>query len=322
MPHPTQMSSHRGQQPLTVGFDIGGTHIRAGVVTADGEIIDQRSADTLHDAADLEAAIARLTDELRADHDIAAVGLAVAGFVDPTCTTVRFAPHLPWRDAPVKDILEDKLGLTVRLEHDANSAAWGEFRFGAGKGAGNWVFYALGTGIGATIMTPEGIYRGAHGTAPEFGHIVVVPGGRDCPCGKQGCLERYVSGTALAATAAELRGQLETTLPQDAAGEDITAAARMGDPLALAVMDDFSTWLGRGLSMVADIIDPELIVLGGGLAKEADLYLGPSVQQMERSMVGAGHRPVPRVVSAELGSKAGMIGVADLARQAATQVTP
>lgn len=319
MPQPIQTPSRHGQQPLTVGFDIGGTHVRAGVVSAEGEIIDQRSADTLRDAQALEAAIARLTDELRADHDIAAVGLAVAGFVDPTCTTVRFAPHLPWRDAPVKHILEEKLGLPVRLEHDANSAAWGEYRFGAGRGAQHWVFYALGTGIGATIMTPGGIYRGAHGTAPEFGHIVAVPGGRACPCGKRGCLERYVSGTALSATAAELRADYSTSLPEDAAGEAITAAAREGDPLALAVMEEFSRWLGHGLSLVADIIDPELIVIGGGLAKESSLYMEPSVRHMEASVVGAGHRPTPRVVSAELGSRAGMIGVADLARDMAVQ---
>ena len=299
---------------LTIGFDVGGTNVRGGVITREGEILASRTVPTSMDAEQLEADIVGIVDELCADYEVDAVGLALAGFLDPTCEVVRFAPHLPWRHANVRESLSKKLGMHVRLEHDANSAAWGEWCFGAGRGAEDWVFFAVGTGIGATLMTHDTIYRGAFGTAPEFGHIVVVPNGRHCSCGKRGCLERYASGTALPDTCADLRGSYETSLPDDPTGKEITQAARRGDPLAVAVMEDFSQWLGQGLSIVADVLDPELIVLGGGVSQDADLYLEGAVQAMGQDIVGAGHRPLARVATAELGSAAGMIGVADLAR--------
>ncbi|AJI79355.1 ROK family protein [Corynebacterium singulare] len=300
---------------LTIGFDIGGTNLRAAVIDEAGEILDSMSVPTAMDAAQLDDDIVRCVDELSDRHDIDAVGLALAGFLDPECEVVRFAPHLPWRDAPVRETLSKRLDVPVRLEHDANSAAWGEWRYGAGRGAQEWVFFAVGTGIGATLFTEGRIYRGAFGTAPEFGHLVVNPGGRVCSCGKRGCLERYASGTALPDTVADLRGQYETTLSENPSGEEIAAAARQGDPLAVAVMKDFGHWLGQGLSMVADVLDPELIVIGGGVSQDADLYLDTARECMARQIVGAGHRPLARVATAELGSAAGMIGVADLARQ-------
>ena len=299
---------------LTIGFDVGGTNVRGGVITREGEILASRTVPTSMDAEQLEADIVGIVEELRADYEVDAVGLALAGFLNPTCEVVRFAPHLPWRHANVRESLSQKLGMHVRLEHDANSAAWGEWCFGAGRGAEDWVFFAVGTGIGATLMTHDTIYRGAFGTAPEFGHIVVVPNGRQCSCGKRGCLERYASGTALPDTCADLRGSYETSLPDDPTGKEITQAARRGDPLAVAVMEDFSQWLGQGLSIVADVLDPELIVLGGGVSQDADLYLEGATQAMGQDIVGAGHRPLARVATAELGSAAGMIGVADLAR--------
>ena len=299
---------------LAIGFDIGGTNIRAGVVDAEGQVLDTREAATPKHAADLEESIEKLVTELRVDHDIQAVGLAVAGFIDPTCTTVRFAPHLPWRNAPVRDSIQERIGLPVRLEHDANSAAWGENRFGAGKEAQDWVFFAIGTGIGATLMAKGEIYRGAFGTAPEFGHLTVVPGGRECSCGKAGCLERYASGTALPDIAVDLGAKYESSLPVVPTGEEIVAAARAGDPLGIAVMEEFGTWLGQGLAMVADVLDPELIVLGGGVSRASDLYLDIARQGMQDNIVGAGYRQVAELKVADLGSQAGMIGAADLAR--------
>ncbi|MFH0410936.1 ROK family protein [Corynebacterium sp. L4756] len=299
---------------LAIGFDIGGTNIRAGVVDAEGQVLDTREAATPKHAADLEESIEKLVTELRVDHDIQAVGLAVAGFIDPTCTTVRFAPHLPWRNAPVRDSIQERIGLPVRLEHDANSAAWGENRFGAGKEAQDWVFFAIGTGIGATLMAKGEIYRGAFGTAPEFGHLTVVPGGRECSCGKAGCLERYASGTALPDIAVDLGSKYESSLPVVPTGEEIVAAARAGDPLGIAVMEEFGTWLGQGLAMVADVLDPELIVLGGGVSRASDLYLDIARQGMQDNIVGAGYRQVAELKVADLGSQAGMIGAADLAR--------
>ncbi|QGU05026.1 ROK family protein [Corynebacterium comes] len=305
----------------TVGFDIGGTHCRAAVVTAAGEVIDSLSTATPTTVEALEDTIVTLLDQLRVTHDPAAVGLAVAGFLDPQRETVRFAPHLPWRDAPVRARLAERIGLPVTLEHDANSAAWGEYRFGAAQGAGTWVFFAVGTGIGATLMIDGEIFRGAHGTAPEFGHLTVVPGGRECACGKRGCLERYASGTALLDTASELATSADEGLGRRVAekrhevtGTEIMTAARDGDATGLAVLANFADWLGQGLAMVTDVLDPELILLGGGVSLDADLFIDAACERMAGAIVGAGHRPLPVVGTAELGNHAGMIGVADLAR--------
>ncbi|RNE49773.1 ROK family protein [Corynebacterium alimapuense] len=313
-------------QVTTLGFDIGGTNVRAGVVTADGEIIDSRSGATPGTAAELEDLIASMVAELSVKHQPAAVGLAIAGFLDPECETVRFAPHLPWRDAQVRRDLQERLKLPVKLEHDANSAAWGEYRFGGARNVGTWVFFAVGTGIGATLMIDGKIYRGAHGTAPEFGHLTVVPGGRQCACGKRGCLERYASGTALVETAIEVierdpslrdceLGRRIQANPGEITGNDIMIAARNSDIAGLAVIAEFAEWLGQGLAIVADVLDPALILIGGGVSRDADLYLDISKGKMARSIVGAGYRPLPDIVGAELGADAGMIGVADLARQ-------
>ncbi|MBZ8178168.1 ROK family glucokinase [Corynebacterium poyangense] len=312
----------------TIGFDIGGTNMRAGVVTADGKILEQISVPTPRSSSGMEEGIAELVAELSAKHRISGVGLAVAGFLDPECEIVRFAPHLPWRDTAVRPLLEDLLGLPVRLEHDANSAAWGEHVYGAAQGVRNWVLLAIGTGIGATIMINGEIFRGAYGTAPEFGHVCVVPNGRPCACGKSGCLERYCSGTALVDTAKDMAhdpaqhwsaSKLHDRIcrGEPITGRSVTEAAYTGDPLALAVMEDFAYWLGEAFAMVADVIDPELIVLGGGVSAAADLYLDTATTQFSQRIVGAGYRPLARVVRAELGADAGMIGVADLARHRA-----
>ncbi|WP_115686164.1 ROK family protein [Corynebacterium senegalense] len=312
--------------PLTVGFDVGGTNMRAGVVDARGRIVARREMATPHTESGLTGAMTSMVQDLRSEYDIEAVGAAVAAFLDPDCEVVRFAPHLAWRDdEPVKAELEQALGLPVRLEHDANSAAWGEYRFGAARDAQTWVFFAVGTGIGATLMHGGEIYRGSFGTAPEFGHLTVVPGGRVCSCGKQGCLERYASGTALVDTALEVAGRggfrksglYRKVVDKRAVGHDVMEAARAGDPLGLATVDHFARWLGHGMSIVADVLDPALIVLGGGVSADADLFLDTARETLARTIVGAGYRPVAEVVCAELGPDAGMIGVADLARELA-----
>lgn len=315
------------QKPASfaVGFDIGGTNMRAGLVDESGRIVRSLSAPSPRTTQSMEQGIFDLVAQLKAEHQVDAVGLAVAGFLDPECETVRFAPHLPWRDEPVRSKLEELLQLPVRLEHDANSAAWGEHRFGAAQGADNWVLLALGTGIGAALIENGEIYRGAYGTAPEFGHLRVVRGGRACACGKEGCLERYCSGTALVYTARELashspflNSELYDQITQDPnsiSGKMITEAARRKDPLGEAVVADFSEWLGETLSIIADVLDPGLIIIGGGLSRDSDLYLDEAVSHYSTRIVGAGYRPLARVSTAQLGSDAGMIGVADLARQ-------
>lgn len=318
---------------LTIGVDIGGTNFRAAVVDESGTTLAVEQLPTPSNVEDLETALEQVINQLCAEHStpqcpITAVGLAIAGFVDETRTRVRFAPHLPWRNTELVKRLGRRLELPVVIEHDANSAAWGEYFKGAAQGAGTWVLFALGTGIGAAVMHNGEIYRGAFGTAPEFGHLTIMPGGRACPCGKMGCLERYCSGSALPLTAQDLiatgccpdskLAKAYANHPEEITGRAVVRLAREGDNLARAVVEDMATWLGRGLALVQDVYDPSLIVLGGGVSRDADLFLTTARKVMAENIVGAGHREVARVVQAQLGGDAGMIGVALLARREAT----
>ncbi|MFE3756731.1 ROK family glucokinase [Nocardia tengchongensis] len=312
--------------PLTVGIDVGGTNIRASVVDGAGEVLDTVTAPTPHSARALEDGLARAVRELRGRHAIGAVGLAVAGFVDEDRATVRFAPHLPWEDAPVAQRLTDRLGLPVILEHDANAALWAEYRFGAAAGGRNVVLVAIGTGVGAALLINGQLYRGSYGVAPELGHLQVVPNGRACACGKRGCWERYCSGTALVDTALELLAtdpQRSTVLAREAGrdpgsltGRRVAGAAQDGDPVALEVLADFARWLGLGLAFVSDIFDPDLIVVAGGVSSSAPLFLDEAREHYSGSITGARHRRLARIRTAQLGEAAGMIGAAELARAA------
>lgn len=311
-----------------VGVDVGGTSIRAAVVADDGEILDRVRTQTPASADALERAIAAGVAELTGGSGVDAVGLAVAGFPDVSRRRIGFAPHLPWRDADVADRIGALVGAPVVLEHDANAAMWGEWRFGAAAGVRVAAMLLIGTGIGGAIVIDGEIYRGAFGVAPEFGHLRVVPDGRRCACGKRGCLERYCSGTALVDTAVEMvasatepRGALAEEIaadPGSLTGRRVMAAARRGDRFASAAVDDMAEWLGVGLSVVADVLDPELIVLGGGVADEAAWFLEGALASFGRHLTGAGHRTAPRIRRGLLGADAGIIGAADLARRSPT----
>ena len=326
---------------FTIGIDIGGTSVRAAVIDDDCQVVASRRAFTPRTVADTDDVLSRLILELAAEYEVGAAGLAVAGFVSTDLSRVMFAPHLAWRGDPVPARLTARLGLPVVMDHDVNSAAWAEYRRGAAAGSPVALLIALGTGIGAGLVVDGTIYRGAHGVAPELGHVVVVPGGRPCPCGKRGCWERYCSGTALAQTALDLlhgasegmsaplpaadrassplsaadrsASPLATVAPAAITGTMVAAAASAGDPVALAAMADLSRWLGVGLAMATDILDPEVIVIGGGVAAAAPLYLPGAVADLSLAITGAGHRPEPRVVVAKFGDRAGIIGAALLA---------
>ncbi|WP_241386155.1 ROK family protein [Rhodococcus sp. CH91] len=320
------MTGRNGQDSvLTIGIDVGGTSIRAAAVDRNGVVVDSTRTQTPSSAVALENALQRLVDHLRDRNDVAAVGLAVAGFLTEDRTTVRFAPHLPWTETPLAAILTARLGLPVVLEHDANAAAWAEYRFGAAAGSRIAVMLALGTGIGAALLLDGRIYRGAYGVAPELGHLRIVPEGRPCPCGKRGCWERYCSGTGLVDTTVEMlaaapgRSALAADVASDPGsltGRRIAGAAHDGDPVALAAFADFARRLGMGLALVADVYDPELVVIGGGVSDSAPLFLDDAREHYAAATTGAGHRPLARVRVAQLGDAAGLIGAADLARRA------
>jgi len=310
---------------LTVGIDVGGTSVRAGVVDPQGAVLDTTRAPTPSGGAPLEDAIACAVEELGARHTISAVGLAVAGFVTEDRMSVRFAPHLAWRDSPVAKAMTQRLGLPVVLEHDANAAALAEHRFGAARGAKVAVMVALGTGIGGALLIDGEVFRGAYGVAPELGHLRVVPNGRKCPCGKKGCWERYCSGTALSATAVELMAKhpgASTVLAREAAGDPqrvtgrkVSGAARDGDPIAQRALAELAKWLGEGLALVADVYDPEVVVIGGGVSESAPLFLDDAREHYAAIVTGSGYRPLARIRTAQLGDDAGIVGAATLARE-------
>ncbi|MGW5644004.1 ROK family protein [Saccharopolyspora sp. NPDC003752] len=300
---------------LTIGVDVGGTSVRAGVVDQHGEILETHRVPTPATGPELNAAIADTVRALADRYPVAGVGLAVAGFVSEDRRVVRFAPHLAWRHVAVADELAERLGLPVVLEHDANAAAVAEQRFGAAVGARVAALVAIGTGIGGALVIGGEVFRGAYGVAPELGHLRVVPDGRPCSCGKRGCWERYCSGTALAATALELRREAGEPVLVEPTGVDVAHAAEAGDPLALRAVADLARWLGEGLALVADVYDPEVVVIAGGVSDSAHLFLDAAREHYAQAVTGAGHRPLARIAVAHYGDSAALIGSAALARE-------
>ncbi|MFZ5850709.1 MAG: ROK family glucokinase [Actinomycetota bacterium] len=309
---------------LTIGVDIGGTKVAAGVVDEAGAILAQVKRATPSDSpAETVAVIAACVQELVAGHAVSAVGVGAAGFVDADRSTVLFAPNVAWRDEPLRAAVEQACRLPVIVENDANAAAWGEVRFGAGRGHRFVVVVTVGTGIGGGFVLNGELYRGRWGIGAEIGHINVVPQGRRCGCGNLGCWEQYASGRALEREARELAAApvlgarlLELAGGQVSAisGPEITQAAREGDAAAVESFRVVGTWLGHGLADLAAALDPGLFVLGGGVSEAGELLAGPARRSFRERLTGRGHRPYAEVRLAELGAEAGLVGAADLAR--------
>lgn len=311
---------------LTIGIDLGGTKIAGGVVDDDGVILHRARRETpARDAEAVEAEIVKLVRDLAEGQDIKGVGIGAAGLVDEKRSRVLMAPNLGWTDEPLRLSVEREIDFPVVVENDANAAAWGEYRYGAGRGCDNLVCVTVGTGIGGGLVLGGRLYRGAHGLAAEFGHVCVEPGGRLCGCGHRGCWEQYASGNALVRTARELaaerRDEAEILLslgsgtPEGVEGPDVTAAATEGDPVALEAFDQLAKWLGLGLAGVIEIMDPGRVLIGGGVSEAGDLLLKPTKRVYSESVAGRGHRPVTDIRLAALGNDAGLVGAADLARQ-------
>ncbi|MBI0294295.1 ROK family glucokinase [Streptomyces sp. PRKS01-29] len=310
---------------LTIGVDIGGTKIAAGVVDEEGSILETSQVSTPHTPEGVVDAIADAVRIVSEGHDIEAVGIGAAGYVDDKRATVLFAPNINWRHEALKDKVEQRVGLPVVVENDANAAAWGEYRFGAGVGHDDVVCITLGTGLGGGIIIGGRLHRGRFGVAAEFGHIRVVPDGLLCGCGSQGCWEQYASGRALVRYAKQRAAatpenatvllQLGDGTAEGIEGKHISDAARQGDPVAIDSFRELARWAGAGLADLASLFDPSAFIVGGGVSDEGDLVLEPIRKSFRRWLVGNQWRPHAQVLAAQLGGKAGLVGAADLARQ-------
>ncbi len=306
-----------GESALHVGVDVGGTTVVAAAVADDGTVSLVREAPTprpSQGAAALERALAEAVWAVCGDTAPASVGIAAAAFVDSDRRHAQFAPHLAWRGEAVADRMEALLGVPVLIENDATCAAWGEASLGAARHRRSSITLTVGTGIGGGIVLDGHLVRGAQGMAGEFGHMCVDPRGPQCPCGGRGCWERYCSGPALLAVAASRfeRGGGAGQAPAD--GADVSRAAEAGQEWAVAAFEEVGTALGRGLVWLVNAIDPEIVVIGGGVSRAGDLLLAPARRVLATDVVGAGHRRVPDVIAAGLGPHAGLVGASLLAR--------
>ena len=308
----------------SVGIDVGGTKVLGVVVDSDapGVVVAERRVPTPDGGLGLVDALAEVVASIGAEAGAAtAVGVGVPGLVDRR-GTLHVGPHLRHiTDLPLATLLAEATGLPAIVDNDANCHGVAEHRAGAAAGFAEALIVSFGTGIGAAIITGGALLHGANGFAGEPGHMVVDPNGPPCPCGKRGCWERFASGTGLGRLARDAShgGRLEAVValaggdPDAVRGEHVTAAARQGDAAALELVDELARWIALGLANLANILDPAVIVMAGGLVEAADLLL-PPVEQHFASLVMAGdRRPHLPIVAAQLGEHAGAIGAALLA---------
>ena len=309
---------------VAVGIDVGGTKLAAGLVAADGSVLDRVRHETPRDdAGRLADLIATVAGDLRSRHGVpgAPIGVGVAALIDRQ-GVVKFAPNLPLQDFDIGKEMASRIAGPVTIDNDANVAAWGEYRLGAGRRARNsMVMLTVGTGVGGGLVLADGLVRGAHGMAGELGHIAVLEGGPLCPCGARVCLEAFASGTAIARMAREAQasgaldaaGPLATLPPEQITGKAVTVAAHAGDDQAVEILATAGRWLGVGIASLVAAFDPEVVVLGGGAMQAGALLLEPARRAAQDRLLGGGHRELPPIVAAGLGDEAGLVGAALLA---------
>jgi glucokinase len=314
---------------FTIGVDVGGTKIAAGLIAPDGTIETLvRRESPARDTEAIADSIADVVAELSDGRDVVALGLAPAGWLDLERAEIMFAPNLAWRAEPLRRLVQERVALPTLMENDANAAAWAEYRFGAGQGARVLLMVTIGTGIGGGLVVDGTVFRGGFGVATEPGHMRVVPGGRRCACGLLGCWEAYGSGTALTVRAREIALEepadasallgLAAGDPSAIEGPHVSEAAARGDGAALRSFAELAVWIGEGLASLASVLDPDVVVIGGGVSESVHLDVDAVVAAFDPAESGSGHRPVPQIRRAMLGNAAGLIGAADLARAALT----
>lgn len=307
---------------VALGLDIGGTKLATGVVTDDGRTHGLIIEPT-RKLEGPDAVIGRLLDMGRRSIEasgigrVDAVGVSCGGPLDATRGILNAPLHLPgWIDIPITDLASEHFGVPAVLENDATAAALGEYLYGAGRGSSTMLYLTISTGIGGGAVINGTLHRGAAGNGGEFGHVLVRSGGRECLCGRRGCLEVYASGTSIAVRAAEAvreRGADSSLAAlSEIRSEHVVAAAAEGDPLAREIWTETCDLLASALTDLVNVLEPDLVVLGGGVTRSGDALLGPVREAVKRDAM-APAATAARIELAQNGEEVGVVGAAAVA---------
>ncbi|MFM6967295.1 MAG: ROK family protein, partial [Rhodoluna sp.] len=293
---------------------------------ADGKIVlEERVPSPAGDPDAMVDAVVGLIERLSANHEVIGAGVAAAGFIDADQSTIIYAPNISWRNEPFKAKLEARLNIPVIIENDANAAGWAEYRYGAGRGYKHMVMLTIGTGVGGAVIADSHMLRGGFGIAGELGHLRVVPNGLPCGCGQNGCLESYASGSALVRAAkalvasADPAGNRLREIEAEAGqltGMEVYKAILEHDEGALRILSELGSWLGQAIGSLVAVLDPEVVVIGGGVSAAGDLLLDPIRDAYLAHLPARGYRPELKITGAEFVNDAGVVGAADLVRVA------
>ena len=321
------MSTSQTSGSVFIGIDLGGTSLKAALVSPTGEIINETRIDTeLRNPQALfkqvtETAMS-LRDDKKAGGQVAGIGIGIPGLVNRKTNRIELMPNLPaLSEIDITSELSNQTGLPVILDNDANTAAYGELQVGAARGRKEVFFITLGTGIGAGLVINGQIYRGAAGFAGEFGHMTIDPEGIECACGNIGCLETIASGPNIVRRTRERLYRDRTSslsrlaIPRDRefTAEDIAHAAREGDEMAQVMMERTGMFLGIAIAAVINLLNVEMVVMGGGVMDAGDFFLKPTIKETRRRAFPPSFNSC-EIVIAKLGASAGVIGAALMAR--------
>lgn len=308
-----------------IGVDLGGTKIAAGLVSETGEILTSLKVDTPRTSdRDVISALCEVIVPLKELEPNANVCVAVPGFVAKDNAEVLITPNLPLRNINLQTALQRHINSKIIIENDANAAVWAEFLYGAAKGCENVVMLTVGTGLGGGLILNKQLYRGSFGVAAEIGHMTIASDGLLCGCGLHGCWEQYASGNALVRTARELASATPDSASvllslgdgtiEGIQGPHITKAALIGCEVALRSYQELGKWLGQGIANLAALLDPDVFVLGGGVADAGQALMNPVEMSLASHLTAKDFRTSPEVRVAKLGNDAGMVGASALAR--------
>jgi glucokinase len=310
-------------EKIYVGVDLGGTSVKVGICNVNGKLIHQAEGPTDSEAG--AAAVAENIAEYVRDivtksaydwEQVAGIGAGIAGFLDIEEGIVKLSGNLGWHNVPIKKMLEEKLGKTVKIDNDANVAALGEAWGGAGAGVPNLVCYTLGTGVGGGIIIDSKIYQGSTGVAGELGHISIVPDLEAilCGCGQMGCLETVSSATGIirmAKDAVERGDKTSLSLVETIQAKEVFDAAKLGDEVALRIVNRAAFYLGKSMATLAVVLNPQRFILGGGVSKAGEILFQP-VREIFKKYTPEPAQEGVDIVPATLGNDAGVIGAAGL----------